>query len=107
MGAPPFVSRGLEAVDRFQRSNRVAGPAFAVNKKFSDDKANLYVVALGWYGFTAIYPLLLVVITIFGFIGEASLGTGWSTRCTSSRLSAASSTPRTGDRVCTAAALGW
>ena len=36
--------------------------------------ANQYVVALGWYGFVAIYPLLLVVITIFGFIGAASLG---------------------------------
>src|SRR6516164_461819 len=76
MGVPPFVTRTLEAVDRFQRNNRVAGPAYAVTKKFSDDNANLYVVALGWYGFTAIYPLLLVVITIFGFIGAASLGTG-------------------------------
>jgi uncharacterized BrkB/YihY/UPF0761 family membrane protein len=32
------------------------------------------VVALGWYGFVAIYPLLLVVVTVFGFIGAASLG---------------------------------
>jgi uncharacterized BrkB/YihY/UPF0761 family membrane protein len=45
-------------------------------KKFGDDDANLLVVALGWYGFTAIYPLLLVVIAIFGYIGAASLGTG-------------------------------
>jgi uncharacterized BrkB/YihY/UPF0761 family membrane protein len=76
MGVPSFVSRGLDAADRFQRNNRVAGPAYAVVKKASDDNANLYVVALGWYGFTAIYPLLLVVITIFGFIGEKSLGSG-------------------------------
>jgi uncharacterized BrkB/YihY/UPF0761 family membrane protein len=47
-----------------------------VVKKFGDDNVNLLVVALGWYGFTAIYPLLLVVVTIFGFIGAASLGTG-------------------------------
>ena len=33
-----------------------------------------FVVALGWYGFVAIYPLLLVVVTVFGFIGAASLG---------------------------------
>ena len=32
-------------------------------------------MALGWYGFTAIYPLLLVVVTVFGYIGAASLGT--------------------------------
>ena len=36
--------------------------------------ANLLVVALGWYGFTAIYPLLLIVVTVFGFIGKAALG---------------------------------
>lgn len=76
MAAPAFASRVLESADRLQRSNRVLGPAYAVIKKFGDDDANLYVVALGWYGFTAIYPLLLVVITILGFIGAASLGTG-------------------------------
>ena len=75
MSIPPFISRGLEWADRSQRSNRVLGPAYAVIKKSGDDNANLYVVALGWYGFTAIYPLMLVVITIFGFIGAASLGT--------------------------------
>ena len=37
---------------------------------------NQLVVGLGWYGFVAIYPLLLVVITVFGFIGAASLGHG-------------------------------
>jgi uncharacterized BrkB/YihY/UPF0761 family membrane protein len=54
----------------------VAGPGYGVIKKFSDDNAGLLVVALGWYGFTAIYPLLLVVITVFGFIGQQSLGSG-------------------------------
>ncbi len=43
-------------------------------KKSGDDRTNQFVVALGWYGFVAIYPLLLVVITVFGFIGAASLG---------------------------------
>ncbi|MDP9072915.1 MAG: YihY/virulence factor BrkB family protein, partial [Actinomycetota bacterium] len=70
------VKRLLRAIDRWQQHNRVVGPAYAVVKKFGDDQANLLVVALGWYGFTAIYPLLLVVVTVFGYIGEASLGTG-------------------------------
>jgi uncharacterized BrkB/YihY/UPF0761 family membrane protein len=47
---------------------------YGVIKKFGDDGANQYVVALAWYGFVAIYPLLLVVVTVFGFIGAASLG---------------------------------
>jgi uncharacterized BrkB/YihY/UPF0761 family membrane protein len=31
---------------------------------------------LGWYGFTAIFPLLLVVVTVLGFVGQKSLGSG-------------------------------
>jgi uncharacterized BrkB/YihY/UPF0761 family membrane protein len=68
--------RLIAALDSWQRHHRPAGVAYAVTKKFSDDKANLLVVALGWYGFTAIYPLLLIVVTIFGFVGAASLGKG-------------------------------
>jgi uncharacterized BrkB/YihY/UPF0761 family membrane protein len=64
------------AINRFQQRHRVVAVPWAVNKKFSNDQANLLVVALGWYGFTAIYPLLLAVITVFGFIGVASLGHG-------------------------------
>jgi uncharacterized BrkB/YihY/UPF0761 family membrane protein len=52
------------------------GVPYAVMKKFGDDNANLVVVALAWYGFTAIFPLLLVVVTLFGFIGVQSIGTG-------------------------------
>jgi uncharacterized BrkB/YihY/UPF0761 family membrane protein len=66
----------LAAVDSWQRRHRLAAVPYAVIKKFGNDNANLYVVALGWYGFTAIYPLLLIVVTIFGFIGAASLGHG-------------------------------
>ncbi len=68
------MKRIVEVVDRWQRGNRVAGPGYGVVKKFGDDNANTLVVALAWYGFTAIYPLLLVVVTVFGFIGAASLG---------------------------------
>lgn len=64
------------ALNRFQGRHRIVAVPWAVNQKFGNDQANLLVVALGWYGFTAIYPLLLVVTTIFGFIGVASLGSG-------------------------------
>src|SRR5580704_12476588 len=66
----------MGAVDRWQRRVPWAGVPYAVMKKFGDDNANLLVVALAWYGFTAIFPLLLVVVTVFGFIGAASIGTG-------------------------------
>jgi uncharacterized BrkB/YihY/UPF0761 family membrane protein len=66
----------MGAVDGWQRRNRWAGVPYAVVKKFGDDNANLVAVALAWYGFTAIFPLLLVVVTLFGFIGQQSIGTG-------------------------------
>jgi uncharacterized BrkB/YihY/UPF0761 family membrane protein len=66
----------IGAVDAWQRRARWAGVPYAVVKKFGDDNANLAVVALAWYGFTAIFPLLLVVLTLFGYVGLQSLGTG-------------------------------
>ena len=66
----------MGAVDGWQRRTRWAGVPYAVVKKFGDDNANLVVVALAWYGFTAIFPLLLVVVTVFETIGAQSLGTG-------------------------------
>jgi uncharacterized BrkB/YihY/UPF0761 family membrane protein len=66
----------LVVVDQWQRRSGLFGPAYGVIKKSGDDRVNQFVVALGWYGFVAIYPLLLVVVTVFGFIGAASLGHG-------------------------------
>ena len=66
----------IGAGDRWQRRTPWAGVPYAVMKKFGDDNANLVVVALAWYGFTAIFPLLLVMTTVLGDIGAQSLGTG-------------------------------
>jgi uncharacterized BrkB/YihY/UPF0761 family membrane protein len=70
------LRRVMGAADGWQRRHQWAGVPYAVLKKFGNDNANLLVVALAWYGFTAIFPLLLVVVTLFGFIGEQSIGTG-------------------------------
>ena len=67
--------RVVSAADDWQRRARWAGVPYAVAKKFGDDNANLLVVALAWYGFTAIFPLLLIVVTLFGFIGQQAIGT--------------------------------
>jgi uncharacterized BrkB/YihY/UPF0761 family membrane protein len=71
-----FIKSAVCAIDRWQQRHRSVAVAYAMIKKFGDDDANLLVVALGWYGFTAIYPLLLVVVTVFGYVGAPSLGTG-------------------------------
>ena len=66
----------MAALDGWQRQARWAGVPYAVLKKFGDDNANLLVVALAWYGFTAIFPLLLVVVTVFDYLGAQSIGLG-------------------------------
>ena len=76
MSAMDPLRKVMGAVDGFQRRHGWVGVPYAVQKKFGDDNANLVVVALAWYGFTAIFPLLLVVVTVFKLIGAASLGTG-------------------------------
>src|SRR4029079_5174911 len=68
------VKRLMQAVDAWQCRTPVAGPAVAVLRKFRDDDGNALAVALAWYGFVAISPLLLLVVTIFGFLGGAALG---------------------------------
>jgi uncharacterized BrkB/YihY/UPF0761 family membrane protein len=69
-----LVRRLLSRIDGIQRRVKPLGVGYAVVKKFGDDDANLLAVALAWYGFTAIYPLLLIVVTVFGYIGVSSLG---------------------------------
>ncbi|MFZ0165795.1 MAG: YhjD/YihY/BrkB family envelope integrity protein [Trebonia sp.] len=76
MNAVEPLRKVMGAADRWQRRVPWAGVPYAVMKKFGDDNANLAVVALAWYGFTAIFPLLLVVVTLFGFIGAESIGNG-------------------------------
>jgi uncharacterized BrkB/YihY/UPF0761 family membrane protein len=70
------LKRLVARVDDWQRHSRAAGPLYALVRKVNEDQANLYVVSLGWYGFTAIFPLLLVVVTVFGYVGVGSLGKG-------------------------------
>ena len=55
------VRQVVGTVDRWQRRTPWAGAAYGVMKKFGDDNANLVVVAMAWYGFLSIFPLLLVV----------------------------------------------
>ena len=48
------TKRLVRRVDSWQRRTRPVAIAYAAIRKFGDDDANLWVVALGWYGFTAI-----------------------------------------------------
>jgi len=66
--------RLVRTFDAWQQRNPVTGPGVAAVRKLRDDDGNALAVALAWYGFVAISPLLLLVVTVFGFIGAESLG---------------------------------
>ena len=40
----------------------------AVIKKFSDDQAGQLAALISYYGFVSLFPLLLVFVTILGFV---------------------------------------
>ena len=58
----------VSAVDLYQRSHRWLGFPVAVIYKFGDDQG-LYLAALiTYYGFLSLFPLLLLLVTILGFL---------------------------------------
>ena len=68
------LTQRLHALDLHQQ--RIPGLRFiaAVFKKFSDDGASQLAALIAYYGFFALFPLLLVFVTVLGFVlqGNAS-----------------------------------
>ena len=58
----------LETADRGQRRIPVFGFPIGVFYKFMDDQGNYLAATITYYAFIAIFPLLLLASTIFGFI---------------------------------------
>ncbi len=62
------ISDRLHDLDRRQQhSRRLAFPA-AVIKKFSDDQAGQLAALIAYYAFVSLFPLLLVLVTVLGFV---------------------------------------
>ena len=74
---PPsqFVHVRLRAFDRYQRRSRRLGFAVAVIKRFDDDQASQMGALIAYYGFFSLFPLLLVFVTVLGFVLEGSPST--------------------------------
>ncbi len=58
----------LHAIDHRQQQSPRLGFAAAVLKKFSDDEASRLGALIAYYGFFALFPLLLVFVTVLGFV---------------------------------------
>lgn len=59
-----FVSR----FDRYQRAHRRVGVLYAIFKKYSEDEAGHKAALLTYYGFLAVFPLLLVLTSIVNLL---------------------------------------
>jgi uncharacterized BrkB/YihY/UPF0761 family membrane protein len=60
-------------LDKAQQRRPRLGFVVGVIKKFGDDRCSTLAVMLTYYAFVSIFPLLLVLTTILGFIGNDSL----------------------------------
>jgi membrane protein len=66
---------GLGAIDRYQQRSRRLGFVVAVFKRFDDDQASQMGALIAYYGFFSMFPLLLVFVTVLGFVLEGSPST--------------------------------
>ncbi len=55
-------------LDRFQQLHAALAIPLAVQKKFSDDQAGNLASLVAYYAFFALFPLLLVFVTVLGFV---------------------------------------
>jgi membrane protein len=62
--AGPWARR----LDTFQRTHRWAGLPLAVVYKFVDDQGTYQAALLTYYGFVSLFPLLLLAVTILGYV---------------------------------------
>jgi YihY family inner membrane protein len=74
---PPsqLARQWLSALDRYQQRKRRLGFAVAVVKRFDDDQASQMGALIAYYGFFSLFPLLLVFVTVLGFVLEGNPGT--------------------------------
>jgi len=64
------VNDRLQALGRRQQRSPRVGFVAAVFKKFGDDQAGQLAALIAYFGFVSLFPLLLVFVTILGFVLE-------------------------------------
>jgi len=74
-GAPPDAPDNVIGhLDAWQRKHSLPAFLVAIVKKYGDDGGGRLVALLTFYGFLSLFPLLLVFITVLGFVLEGRPG---------------------------------
>jgi len=63
----------IRRVDVLQQDFRPAAFVFGVTKKFGEDRGGALAAELTYYGFLSIFPSLLILTTVLGFIDNRTL----------------------------------
>ena len=69
-GLGAAVERQLRRLDRVQQRRRPLAVLVGVVKKFGDDQAGNLAALIAYYAFFSLFPLLLLLTTIVGFVLE-------------------------------------
>jgi membrane protein len=69
------IGRVIRRVDGYQRRHAWLAFPLAVVKKFGEDRAGNKAALIAYYGFFSLFPLLLVFVTVLGFVlhGDVAL----------------------------------
>jgi membrane protein len=72
VGPGPRTAKGgfLGRLDLFQQRNRALSFVVGVVRKFSDDRAGRLAALIAYYGFFSVFPALLALVTVLGFVLE-------------------------------------
>jgi YihY family inner membrane protein len=70
------LRRRLRAADDWQQRQRWLAFPVAVVKKYGEDQAGHRAALLAYYGFLSLFPLLLVAVTVLGFVLQGQSGLG-------------------------------
>ena len=61
------IDQPINRLDTFQQRHRITVFGFAVAKKYGDDRGGMLAAVITYYGFVALFPLLLLFVTVVGF----------------------------------------
>jgi YihY family inner membrane protein len=62
------VDRVVDRADGWQQRHRVPAFVVGVAKKYGDDRGGHLAALITYYGFLSLFPLLLVLVTVLGFL---------------------------------------
>jgi membrane protein len=68
------IVRPLRVIDRYQQSHKWAAIPVAVLRKFADDQGGSLAALVAYYAFFSLFPLLLVMTTVLGFVLQDNPG---------------------------------